>query len=188
MGRKLFVVDLEATAYPDNREFRRDDFKGEIIQIGFCQVDLDELAIGGTTSLYVHPRKTVIGPFIEELTGICPADIDDRGIKLGYAVDIMLNTFDTNKTPWASWGFYDKLKLEEQCKFARCPYPMGKTHYDLKRLWWLCNGLTGRPKGLRKGLAQAGFEFIGEQHRGDVDAYNAARILIEMVRRFRHGV
>jgi len=112
--------------------------------------------------------------------------VKQQGSKFGHVADILINTLETRKRPWASWGKYDREKLQQQCEVTGVPYPFGWTHWDLKRLYWLMErGARGRPMGLGRALKHEKLEFVGQQHRAMDDAMNAARILALMLKRYK---
>ena len=83
---------------------------------------------------------------------------------------------------WASWGSYDRKIFRRQCRRLGVSYPFGKRHLNLKSAFMGCH--EGQGRGMTRALELAGMELQGQHHRGHDDAWNIARLLQYLVRRF----
>jgi len=171
---KILVVDLEATCWEG---VEKDRNAMEIIEIGCVILEnapdkrweiLDKFGI------LVKPPNSVVSQFCENLTGITQKALDDNGIPLADALEIVK---DTNCMVWSSWGMwdYDMLKKECQYKNIKMWKMLPIAHLNAKALY-SAHFVTGK-KGLATACAQQNMPFIGKQHRGADDAENVALIL-----------
>lgn len=182
---KIIVIDLEATAWQneDGTKTPPEGMRSDIIEIGACYLDLQTYQISQKTSYLIKPANSTLSSFITELTGITQEDVK-CGIPFSDACNKLAKEFATKNRIWASWGDYDRKKLQEDCAFYNVQYPFGPRHLNLKTLFSVLNGLT-KEKGVGAALAYCDMSFVGNQHRGHDDAYNTARILAKMLRRFK---
>ena len=176
---KILVVDLEATCWEP--KFEQGDQISEIIEIGACLLDVKTGAITNKTSYLIRPTHSTLSKFCIGLTSITPELLKTDGIPFQDAVNKMSKEFGVNKT-WASWGNYDQRKFREDCAFKNVPYPFKQTHINAKNLFALRKGMA-REVGLAEAVRICGFEFEGQHHRGHNDAFMAAKVLWEIIKR-----
>jgi len=168
---RIFVYDLEATCYHDKTK------PTEIIEIGIVPLDLLTMEVRediSFSSLIIN-RKTEISDFCTELTGITQQMIKENGKDFGDVCNT-IGKFYSIKYPHGSWGNYDIVKLQSQCKEYGVDFPFGKTHYNLKNLYAILTG-DRNEKGLGKALKERKMEFKGKQHSALDDAINTALLM-----------
>jgi inhibitor of KinA sporulation pathway (predicted exonuclease) len=182
----VIVVDLEATCwFPRNTNRGQ---KPEIIEIGAAKLEMEWDGSYIVTPLdpnYVAPEESTISDFCTELTGLTQAHLDKYGVPLEPAVR-QLESYCQGPgylRSWASYGSGDRDFLKAQCERFNMRYPMSEVHFDIQALMMLMRGC--RRIGLRNALDRFGLTFEGKPHRGIDDAVNAARVLGEMVKRYR---
>ncbi len=83
-----------------------------------------------------------------------------------------------------SWGDYDREMFHKMTDLYCTDYPFPPTHINLKYLFSIWMGLV-KMVSLKKALAKLQMDFEGEPHRGRDDAYNTARIFVEMLKSFK---
>ena len=178
---RILVIDIEATCWdvspPPSGQ------TNEIIEIGLCVYDVERDRIVGKRSLLVSPVTSIISPFCTELTTLTPQLLDEQGMDLAEACRILIEEYEARKILWTSWGGFDKKTFRKQCRRLGIGYPFGNKHMDLKSTFAEYSGLRC---GMMRALESANLGLIGTLHRGHDDAWNAARILQDLVH--RHGL
>lgn len=171
---KILVVDLEATCWE-----RRDQTRqyAEIIEIGCVILENapdKQWEIVDKFGILVSPRNSAVSPYCEELTGITQKALDDNGIELSSALDIIK---DTRCMVWASWGMWDYDILKKEClyKDIKMWEMLPIAHLNAKALY-SAYFVKGK-KGLATACGELNMPFVGKQHRGADDAENVALIL-----------
>jgi len=172
---KVIVVDLEATCWEKNPPPGEEP---EIIEVGVCLLDVATGKREDKRSIVVKPERSKVSEFCTTLTTLKQADVD-RGISFKAACEA-LHALGERRT-WASYGDYDRLQLERQCRHAGLAFPLGRTHLNVKNLFALRRGLT-HEVGLDAALSEMQLPLEGTHHRGDDDAWNIARLLWELIR------
>jgi inhibitor of KinA sporulation pathway (predicted exonuclease) len=107
--------------------------------------------------------------------------VDKEGIDLSDACEILKDEYNSKKRMWVSWGDYDRVAFERECKYKGIPYPFGRTHTNLKEWFAFIYGLKQAP-GVSNALKKLDIEFYGTMHRGVDDAFNTALILQKMLK------
>lgn len=168
---KIIVFDLESTC-------GRGVINTEIIEIGAVKIINKQVV--GEFSVFIKPIKhPILTDFCIELTSITQEDVDG-------GVDILsaLKWFKTwsekdevaGKTLFMSWGKYDKNKINETCEEYGVNSLFNQyEHFNLKGGY--SNVIKVKKMGLRKAIERERLRWIGTEHRGVYDAYNAAQIL-----------
>jgi inhibitor of KinA sporulation pathway (predicted exonuclease) len=178
--QKINFVDLECTCWsegklPDGRNQR--DLM-EIIEIGIVQLDTKTLDIEKKESYYIIPTEmglSAITDYCIELTGITPQKIISEGLALDYALARMMSEYKTAKYEWMSWGDFDRLQVEKECKRKGLQYPFNNNHTNFK-YWFSILTNQNVQRNIENGLKVIGLEFEGSPHSGVDDAYNVARM------------
>lgn len=176
---RIIVVDLEATCWQDEKIPEGSSI--DIIEIGICNLNIQNGTITDKQSIYVIPERSAVTDFCTELTGITPEMIREKGISFSAACKKILEEYDPKGRVWASFGQFDQLQLQKQCSELGIAFPFGQTHLNIKSLFALKKKFT-RAKGLTKALKIINEPFEGTHHCGADDAYNAAKILRETLR------
>ena len=183
----VLVVDVEATCWKGRQPPKGE--QSEIIEIGICTLNLNSLEPGPTHSILVKPQRSKISPFCTGLTSITP-QLAAQGILFNEACARLRCEFATQNGLWTSWGHFDRRMFERQCRNFNVDYPFGPQHVNLKkRLAILLRGSAkGKPRqiGLMRAMEMMKLEFEGAKHRAGSDAWNTARLLAAIIRRYGH--
>lgn len=179
MDRSILVIDLEATCWETKEE--KEINKNEIIEIGWCSLDLKTLQSTKQGSIIVKPINSVVSPFCTKLTTLTQEDVD-TGVTFEKACTDMQNYLQSKQCIWASYGDWDRIMFEKQCRSFGVPYPFLSHHMNVKDMFMFA---TGRAKGMAGALSELGLKLVGTHHRGVDDAYNIAQILAVLIKRLR---
>lgn len=180
--RELMIIDVEATCWQKPKHKPEGEHQ-EIIEVGYTLIrlhpEVERLAGGG---LLVKPTTSQVSAFCEELTGIRPKDVENAR-SFAEICTVMEDDLGTRLLPWASWGDFDRTLFTRQCERENVPYPLGRTHFNLKAMHAIA---TKSPKqyGLTRALELHRMKFQGRHHSGADDAENIARIAMELIRGF----
>lgn len=173
----ILVVDLEATCWdgvpPPAGE------QQEIIEIGWALLDASgtSSSILKSGTILVRPAHSTVSKFCTELTTITQELLNDEGVTLKEAFDILENEVESKNHPWASYGDWDRNFVRKQCNIFGVQNPFSREHYNVKEA---CKSRYPKPRG-GWGM-KSSFEAIlgrgieGVHHRGGDDAYNIAYV------------
>lgn len=183
--KTVIVVDLEATCwFPRNANMGQEQ---EVIAIGLAKLNIDgrDYRVEPLECLYVQPQQSTISEFCTDLTGITQAHLDHHGMSFDAALRRTQKLCQGPESPysWASFGLDDRVFLQKQCKRFGSWYPLSEVHFDIQGLLMLLRG--DKRMSLQKALKSFGLTFEGQPHNAMDDAVNAARVLGEMVKRYR---
>jgi inhibitor of KinA sporulation pathway (predicted exonuclease) len=175
MAKKLdqiLVVDLEATCWPgDPPEGQESD----IIEIGLCALDVSTGRRVEKASIVVRPERSTISEYCTALTTLTQDEVN-QGISLAEACDLLRTRYGSKERLWASFGDYDRLMFERECRIHDVEYPFGPGHINVKSLFAAVQGLD-QELPLDGAMEWLDFPLEGHHHRGEDDAWNIARIL-----------
>ncbi len=169
---KLLIIDLECTCW-ENEEPGNDE-RQDIIEIGACLLDLATGQVEGADGMIVRPRRSQVSPFCEKLTKITQVMVD-HGLEFEDALVRLETQFQASARPWASWGNFDRVCMQAQCRDFGLRYPFSNDHFNLKTLHALHHRLP-KAIGLFPAVKRAGLVWTGQHHRGVDDASNTARL------------
>lgn len=173
---QILVIDLEATCWdylpPNNEEI-------EIIEIGICSIDLKSATILDKRSIIVKAVKSEVSTFCTQLTSLTQAQIDN-GVSFEEACYILQKEYNSKEKTWASYGDFDRIQFERQCKDREIGYPFGHTHINVKNLFAIMHRLP-HEVSMDKALELIHLPLDGRLHRGVDDAYNIAKILFNLL-------
>lgn len=179
MPRKLdmiLVVDVEATCWKEGPPRGEES---EIIEIGLCTLDVMSGERVDRESILIRPQRSRVSAFCTELTTLTQEQVD-QGITFPEACAILENRFLSRMRVWASFGDYDRLQFERQCRVETVPYPFGRGHVNVKTLLALIHALP-REVGLTGALELLDLPLEGTHHRGGDDAWNIAAVLSQLL-------
>lgn len=171
---EIIVVDLEATCWEDDNDYQKQ--RSEIIEIGVCKLDITTGKIVQNQGILVKPVRSEISEFCTKLTSITPKMIEQHGVSLNAACEILEKQFNSKQLTWASYGGYDKTMLKEQCMKFGIRYPMSGHHVNVKVLFSDVYGLN-KGVGMARALRMLNLPLDGTHHRGVDDSRNIANIL-----------
>jgi len=179
---RILIVDLEATCWDGEPPSGQ---TGEIIEIGVALLSTDDGTIERGPEIIVRPTSSVVSEFCEQLTGISQRMVDERGVDFAAAIDLLIQQYGDSRLAWASFGDYDRHMLANACHRHGITYPLSDTHINVKRIEAILNGY--KETGMMRCLKRMGLDLAEgtQHHRGGDDALNIARILWEIIRRYR---
>lgn len=172
---KILIIDLEATCWENNNNPPAGEFS-EIIEIGVCLLDRESGKITDSKGILVKPENSTVSPFCTQLTTITQGQLDNEGISLKQAFSILRREYSCDAYTWASFGHYDRKKIQAECYSKRIPYPMAYDHINVKELFASRRQLT-HPVTMKTALKMLRIPLEGTHHRGVDDAKNIAKIL-----------
>jgi len=170
----ILIIDLEATCW-ENRPPRGQE--SEIIEIGVCIMDAKTGKISKNEGILIKPQYSKVSPFCTELTTLTQNLLDNEGIMLEDAFDILRAEYDSENLTWASYGNYDLNMLQDQARRFYVDYPLGDDHINVKTLFGQIHPTVRKSVGMQRALNELGFKLDGTHHRGVDDARNIAKIL-----------
>ncbi len=172
---RLVCFDLEMCCWNENGVGRT----GEIIEIGLAEIDLVKGEIVKRAQYYVSPEKDEVSKFCSELTGITPRKIEKQGRPLEQVIQSMIKNFGGRNKIYAAWGRDDQILFSE-CEEKGIDLPFSE-FINLATLYRMQNRLKDKKIGHRAAQEAAGIEWEGRQHSGYIDAYNLAKLALNML-------
>lgn len=178
---KVLVIDVEATC----DEPQPKNFISEIIEVGIAEVDTETLKITKSGSLFVKPQFSPITEFCTKLTSLTADVLNSSGMSFYHACNKLETEYHCSQRTWVSFGYYDKGIFEKNAVLHNIKSPFdGRNHINIENLHAIATG-SNKEKGMPKVLKELGLELEGKHHRGVDDAYNIAKIFIELMKRIR---
>lgn len=177
---RILVIDVESTCWegpPPRGQI------SEIIEIGLCVVEVDDLRRIEKRAILVRPQASEVSEFCTRLTTITP-ELANTGMQLADALELLRSEYRSEDRVFASWGDYDRNMFHRNCDHFKLKYPFGPTHWNVKTLFSVARSLP-REVGLDTALDQLGWPLEGTHHRGVDDAWNIAAVLCDLLRRAR---
>lgn len=175
---EIIIIDLEATCWENDRIPAGQ--KVDIIEIGICELNRTTQAISRKQSIYIIPERSKISKFCTDLTGITPKLIEEKGIYFEEACGKIRDEYNSTTLTWAGFGNFDKEQIMEQCDYLGIENPFSENYLNIMHQFKAYNGLY-KMMGLKRALHAMNMDFEGNHHSGADDAYNAARILREIL-------
>ena len=185
----------------------------EVIELGICLLDARTLELAGRLAIDVRPSTTEISPYCTELTGMTP-ERAAQGVPFASALSALCghlagniaqqragqatgpdapqcalgpeDTAEVAHVALASWGNFDRIVLEQQCRREGVAWPFSRTHMNVRSLFALARG-ERRELSLAVALRVFGIERAGQAHRAADDAESAAYVLRELLARGRQA-
>lgn len=176
--KQLIVVDLELTCWDDPA--RAGDM--EIVEIGLCVFDVPTRDIGRKSSVLVRPNLLEISERCHRITGLTADRLKRDGAPLDEALNRLRKRYPFRSSGWAAWGDGDRRRMSSECAAKGVPYPFADSYLNVSQLYSLFMS-TSRRVNLEEALEQLGMAFEGRPHSGGDDAWNAARVLREILDR-----
>lgn len=184
----VLVVDVECTCGPGITSDVQDIFQLGVLPLIMGVPPSAEHA----TTVPIRPQRSAITEFCTRLTGATPEAVE--AAHTYRELSPWLAEMHTRLAPdaWLSWGS-DHLLIQQQNEAFGTEGPfVGIQHIDMRRLLTpLIYELTGLPRpkgssagvGLQTALQALGLAFEGRHHNAGADAYNAARVLVDVRKR-----
>ena len=177
---RILVVDLEATCWQGDPPQGQ---ASEIIEIGLCVLDVATGRRLDNPSIIVRPDASSVSAYCTRLTTLTQQEVE-AGLSLDEACRILREQYRGQQRLWASYGDYDRWKLQQECQARGIEYPFGPGHLNVKTLFALVHHLP-REVPLDEALALADLPLEGWHHRGSDDAWNIARLLASILEKAR---
>ena len=177
---KIVVFDTELTCW----EGRDSQYKSrEVISLGACILDLENLEISNKFHMLTKPTRSEISEYCTKLTGITKEQAD-KADDFQTMCKALMKDLDAKYYPCAAWGS-DNEQIYYECRTKECKYPFSSEFIDISLLYSI---FMSKPinNGLEKSLVENGLIFEGEKHNPYCDAYNAAiilKLLLEKIRK-----
>lgn len=169
----ILIIDLEATCWEDRPPRGQES---EIIEIGVCIMNTKTGKISQNEGILVKPQYSKVSPFCTQLTSITQDMLDEEGILLEDALDILREEYGSEDLTWASYGNYDLNMLKRQTDRFRTDYPLSDDHINVKTLFAQLHPFR-KSVGMDKALQLLKLPLEGTHHRGVDDVKNIAKIL-----------
>jgi 3'-5' exoribonuclease 1 len=166
------IVDLEATCWEQRTAIDR----MEIIEIGAVCLDGDkEMQQSKEFERFVHPTmEPVLSDFCRNLTTITQHEVDHASY-FPLVFEDFLDWIGGDRHTICSWGNYDMLQIQVECKRHRIELPGAfKQGINLKGEFAALR--KSRPCGLMQAMRSLHMDPEGVHHRGIDDARNIAKI------------
>lgn len=167
------IIDLEATCW--NGKIPAGQVS-EIIEIGICQLHTETGAISKNQGILIKPQRSEVSAFCTELTTITQELLDEKGISLAKAFEILRTEYQGHQCTWASYGQYDLNMIRKQSKYKDIAYPLSQDHINVKELFSQVKGIQ-KKVGMKGALDILHIPLEGTHHRGIDDAKNIAKII-----------
>ncbi len=177
------IVDVETTCWERNPPA---DQEQEIIEIGVCTLNVATPAPLAHESLIVKPQRSSVSDFCTRLTTLTPEQVE-QGIPFVDACALLQGRYQSKRRVWMSYGDFDRLQFERQCRSFGVEYPFGRRHLNVKNWVALSLGLR-REVGMAEALDLLKLPLLGTHHRGGDDARNIACIASALLRAGRDVV
>jgi 3'-5' exoribonuclease 1 len=167
------IVDLEATCWE-----RKDKLPNEIIEIGAVCID-ENKNIAGETDLFVKPKvHPKLSEFCTELTSITQEMVDWAPLfpDALQQFQAWIKSFGEEYI-LCSWGFYDRVQFENDCKLHKLDTSWLHHHISLKHQYAKIKNI--KPVGMKAALKKEAISLEGTHHRGLDDAKNISKIFVK---------
>jgi inhibitor of KinA sporulation pathway (predicted exonuclease) len=168
------IVDLEATCWEG-----RESNKNETIEIGAVLVN-DKKQIISDFEQFVRPlMNPILSDFCKQLTSITQEQVD-KAPYFYEAIDNFKNWINSHDEQFllCSWGYYDKLQFEQDCKLHGLETDWLANHINLKHQYAQILNLR-RAIGMKNTLLNEKMILSGTHHRGIDDARNITKIFLK---------
>jgi inhibitor of KinA sporulation pathway (predicted exonuclease) len=168
---KVIVFDLEATCWATEDERRLTP--SEIIEIGACLLDVRTGEISKKTRYIIRPKVLEVSQYCTDLTGHTIESLK-KGIPFTDACNKFKKEFGTTNKICAAYGG-DRARVDTECQRFGVLNPLSTEYLNISHLFAL--KYKNSKVSLEQALKKIGEEFEGIPHHGDDDAYNAAKVL-----------
>jgi inhibitor of KinA sporulation pathway (predicted exonuclease) len=175
---KVLYLDLELSCWYGSPPINQTN---EIIQIGIVEADLKKIKIIQQDRYYVLCQSE-ISDYCTELTGITKSDIINQGQTLQKVISLILKKYSPKRKAIFAWG-NDAQFLQKQCMEYAIPN-IFENVIDFGMYFKQSIG-TNKNYSLPDALSQYNLAFEGKRHDGLIDAYNLARLHLEMIKKLR---
>ncbi|MBC7863481.1 MAG: exonuclease domain-containing protein [Bacteroidia bacterium] len=175
------IVDLEATCWERSAilpQLKREQSPNEIIEIGAVCIDQNKNLLG-EIDLFVQPKvHPKLSAFCIDLTSITQ-ELVDFAPMFPDALQQFQNWIKNFGEEFilCSWGFYDRVQFENDCKLHKLNTDWLHHHISLKHQYGKIKNI--KPIGMKSALQKEKFSLDGTHHRGLDDAKNISKIFVK---------
>lgn len=170
----LLIIDVEATCW--ERGTAPPEQTNEVIEVGICVFDLSFWKPTEKDQIIVTPTQSDVSKYCTDLTGYTLPYLKAKGVSFHEACRQLRDKFESKTRVWGSWGDYDRVQFERECRRKDVIYPFSSTHFNLKALFSIHNQMK-KGIGMKRALEKSKLRLEGLHHIGMDDAYNTGRIL-----------
>lgn len=170
-------------------DFEYNNIKGikenEIIQIGLVVMD-DNCKVAGQFSSFVKLKKTHLGNFISNMTGITQQDIETADDFKTVSAKFLTFTEQYHDLTFYCWGNSDEAALKDTCKINDC-YIMLDTIKHINNIQTtICKSIFYNNGNIRSRISQSKIcEFYGIVKREEHNAFNDALTLADIYKEWK---
>lgn len=180
---QLLCIDIESTCW---RGHAPEGQTSEIIEVGYCLLDLKTAQKLDQGGVYVKPAQSQVSEFCTQLTGITQWTLEKRGESFEEACAV-LRRMSSLSMPWASFGDYDRHMFTNQCLYRGVPYPFSQEHLNIKEMINQCFlplrqmiSPSADKYGLKTASEAFNIPFTGRHHSGADDASNLGSLVLRL--------
>lgn len=166
---KYLIVDVESTNGATNSIT-------EIIEFGYAIVEDKEIIYHD--GVYIKPHYSTLDPFIVDLTGITEEHLKSAK-KFNTVAAELFAELTPEKYTFVSWGNYDSKMIDNMCELWNIPRLNFAQRVNLKNEHKRFYKFK-EERGLQRALRHANILFEGTPHSGADDAYNTAKLFLDM--------
>jgi 3'-5' exoribonuclease 1 len=173
------IFDLEATCW-DKTQLSPPS-PNETIEIGAVKIDSSGQYVSEFSQFIKPIKHPILSDFCRQLTTITQADVDNASYFYDVIVDFQqwINV-DAEDYLLCSWGFYDRIQLENDCAIHHLNADWVRRHISLKHQYGDIKKLK-RPVGMQTALGMEKINLEGTHHRGIDDARNIAKVFLRYI-------
>ena len=177
--KRFVCIDVEMSELTsDQKRMIGGSLRNEVIQIGAVMLDENYNMISEFSS-YVKPRYSIVTPFIQNLTGITNATLEntDDFITVLDKYNYWLGDNDVTSFCWST-SDYNQLwdEMSVKAKQRTDLFASLKKFVDLQNIYCVEIGAEV-PISLESALRLLQLDYQGQIHSANWDAFNTARIL-----------
>lgn len=167
---KYLIVDVESTNGATNSIT-------EIIEFGYAIIEDRQIVY--RDGVYIKPHYSELDPFITQLTGITEGHLRNAK-KFNTVAAELFSNLTPKDYAFVSWGNYDSKMIDKMCELWEMPRLSFAKRINLKNEHKRFYGFKDE-RGLQRALRHANIRFEGSPHSGADDAYNTAKIFLDML-------
>lgn len=170
----IIVVSTNVTCWDEDED--RLNENSELISVNCCMLSVDTLRTHTNSMFLIKPQRSNISDYCYELTGITQKSVDNA-----LGIDDVLKKieykFNTRSRVWATFGLEDKNNIEN----LKDKNIFNKHHINIKCLMPIIFNMK-QELDIFDAVAAAGLQYEGDAYSTKDYAYNASRVLAEVIR------
>lgn len=135
----LFILDCKTTVW-EHKSHQPAGQVSEIINIDVAVVDTVKNQITEHEKIYIKPVKSKVSEYCEKSFGIKQSQLDEDGLSFQEAYRRLRIYYMSKDRLWASWGNYERIILDKQCKSFELETLLSYQGHDIQHLFCLMTG------------------------------------------------